>query len=262
MRTAVCSAIRQSSLPSLLLALTLFSCAATVGSLAQEFTTVTSFLGTNGYRPTAGLILGTDGNFYGTTFEGGTGSGSSSCSPQGCGTVFKVTPTGTLSSLYSFCSQSNCTDGSFPYGGLALGADGNLYGTTEAGGTGCLSSGGCGTVFKITPSGTLTTLYSFCSQQNCQDGDAPSAALVLASDGNFYGTTEAAGGNGGGTVFKITPSGTLTTIYNFCSVAGCVDGSRPVASLIQPTDGNLWGTTSQGGTSGAGPYFGSVWADC
>ncbi len=256
MPKAMWFAIRQSSLPKLLSGLLVFSCAVTIGSLAQEFSTLTNFIGPNGYLPVAGITLGADGNFYGTTFDGGVGNGSSACAPtQGCGTVFKVTPTGTLTTLYSFCSQPSCADGSYPYAGLALGADGNLYGTTESGGTGCSSSGGCGTVFKITPSGTLTTLYSFCTQQNCQDGDAPAAALLLASDGNFYGTTNFGGTGYYGTVFKITPGGTLTTLYNFCSHVSCFDGSQPAASLIQATDGNLYGTTSAGGISGVGTVF-------
>ncbi len=168
--------------------------------------------------------------------------------------VFKITPTGTLTTLYSFCAQSGCTDGEYPVAGLVQGTDGNFYGTTPEGG-----ANGGGTVFKITPTGTLTTLYSFCAQNNCADGANPAAGLVQATDGNFYGTTYAGGANGYGTVFKITPSGTLTTLYSFCSKGGCADGSYPEAGLVQATDGNLYGTTFaatfDGGANGDGTVF-------
>jgi uncharacterized repeat protein (TIGR03803 family) len=123
----------------------------------------------DGAQPIAGLVQATGGNFYGTTEFGGANGGVTLCSGLGCGTVFKITPSGTRRTLYSFCSQGGdlCTDGSEPYGGLVQ-ADGNFYGTTYAGGANrpdCYTTfrTGCGTVFKITPSGTLTTLYSFCS---------------------------------------------------------------------------------------------------
>jgi uncharacterized repeat protein (TIGR03803 family) len=105
-------------------------------------------------------------------------------------------------------------------------------------------------VFKITLTGTLTTLHSFDST----DGDAP-RALVRATDGNFYGTATQGGTNGGGTVFKITPSGKLTTLYNFCSQSGCTDGANPIAGLVQATDGNFYGTATQGGANGYGTVF-------
>ena len=255
MRTPIWLAIRQSSSRKLLLILLLFSLATVIGSAAQEYTLVANFVGNNGYLPIAGLTKGADGNFYGTTFDGGTGNGSSSCSmTQGCGTVFKVTPTGTLTSLYSFCSQPNCTDGSYPYGGLALGADGNLYGVTEGGGTGCTGGNGCGTAYKITPTGTLTILHSFCAG-TCQDGDGPSTAMLLANDGNFYGVVYLGGPHGSGTVFRMTPDGTVTTMYSFCSITGCLDGAQPAGTLIQAADGNLYGTTAAGGTSGNGTVF-------
>jgi uncharacterized repeat protein (TIGR03803 family) len=198
--------------------------------------------------PRAGLVQATDGNFYGTTTEGGANTGCGRVF-RGCGTVFKITPTGTLTTLYSFCSQGGtaCTDGSLPDAALVQATGGNFYGTTPAGG-----ANGYGTVFKITPSGTLTTLYSFCSQGGtaCTDGATPFAGLVQATDGNFYGTTRNAGANGDyGTVFKITPSGTLTTLYSFCSQSGCTDGVVPGIGLVQATDGNLYGTTSSGGAN-------------
>ena len=153
----------------------------------------------------AGLVLGANGNFYGTIYANGANNG---------GTIFKIAPDGTLTTLYSFCSLANCIDGSGPVG-LARAAEGSFYGTTGLGGiaTTCpYSSGGCGTVFKITPGGDLSTLYSFCSQPVCADGANPLATVIQATDGNLYGTTEGGGSYGGGTVFRLTPGGTLTTV--------------------------------------------------
>jgi len=212
---------------------------------------------TDGAMPQAGLVQGTDGNFYGTTTEGGPHS-AHYCGSFGCGTVFKITPTGTLTTLYSFCAETNCADGAVPYAALVQGTDGNFYGTTAMGGVNCVSEGGCGTVFKITSTGTLTTLYSFCTQTNCPDGIEPEGTLVQGRDGDFYGTTLIGGnstctsflfGSTCGTVFKITPTGTLTTLYRFCTQAGCTDGSNPQAGLVQATDGNFYGTTVVGGAN-------------
>ena len=207
---------------------------------------------TDGVEPYAGLIQATDGNFYGTTVGGGA-NGSNT------GTVFKITPSGALTTLYSFCSQSvgqDCTDGAYPYAALVQAIDGNFYGTTFQGGanTAC-SAQGCGTVFKITPSGTLTTLYSFCSQSGCTDGGNAYAGLIQATDGNFYGTTVGGGANSYGTVFKITRSGALTTLYSFCSHSGCPDGDGPLAALAQATNGNFYGTAAHGGAHGDGTIF-------
>ena len=205
-------------------------------------TTLHSFDWYDGASPSAALVQGTDGNFYGTTYGGGVN--------HYYGTVFRITPSGTFTSLYSFCTQANCVDGAMPYAGLVRASDGNFYGTTLEGGSnnGCsLGSGSCGTVFKITPGGTLTTLYSFCAQSGCTDGGNPYAGLVQATDGNFYGTAFGRGANGYGTVFKITPSGTLTSLYSFCAQANCADGQYPYAGLVQATDGNFYGTTPEGG---------------
>src|ERR1017187_9734505 len=220
-------------------------CFATANSLpAQTLTTLHAFAGypTDGASPYAGLVQATDGNFYGTTYAGGT---SGNCQ-GGCGTVFRITPAGTLTTLHSF----DWYDGASPTGALVQAPDGNFYGTTLGGGSnnGCsLGSGSCGTVFKITPGGTLTTLYSFCAQHGCADGGNPYAGLVQASDGNFYGTTFGRGVNGYGTVFKITPAGALTPLYSFCSQMNCADGEYPQAGLVQATDGNFYGTTPEGG---------------
>jgi uncharacterized repeat protein (TIGR03803 family) len=226
-----------------------------------SFTSLHSFDGTDGSFPYSGLVQATDGDLYGTTYAGGANDVSCSVGfMSGCGTVFKITPSGTLTTLYSFCSQTNCTDGANPYAGLVQATDGNFYGTTQEGGANDVAcgSGGCGTVFKITPTGTLTTLYSFCSQTNCTDGAVPYAGLVQAIDGNLYGTTYSGGTNtdvvcgssGCGTVFKISPSGTLTTLYSFCSQSGCTDGANPYAGLIQTHSGDLYGTTLSGVSNG------------
>jgi uncharacterized repeat protein (TIGR03803 family) len=116
---------------------------------------------------------------------------------------------------------------------------------------------GCGVVFKTTPGGALTTLYSFCSKTNCTDGAYPTASLLLLINGNFLGTTLAGGANGFGSVFEITPAGKLTTLYSFCSVSGCIDGISPETALIQGTDGNFYGTTVHGVKYGCGGCHGS-----
>ncbi len=222
-------------------------CAATaVSSPAQMFTTLVNFNGANGSGPQSSLVQGADGNFYGTTSGGGAGFG--------LGEIFKMTPDGTLTvpPFYSFCPQfngSSCPDGWEPSAPLVRATDGNFYGTTYYGGVGSCSFPGCGTFFKITPSGLLSTLYSFCSQSGCHDGANPTAGLLQASDGNFYGTTPLGGNSGNGTIFKITPSGTLVWVYSFCSQSNCADGAQPYASLVQGTDGNLYGTTTAGGTT-------------
>jgi len=176
---------------------------------------------------------------------------------NGAGTVFKISPSGTLTTLYSFCPQSGCTDGALPYAGLLQAPNGDFYGTTAYGGaSACSFALGCGTVFKVSPSGTLTTLYRFCARSGCADGYYPNAGLVQATNGDLYGTTVVGGANGNyGTVFKITPSGTLTTVYSFCAQSGCTDGSEPYAGLIQATNGDLYGTTYELGANGFGTVF-------
>lgn len=195
---------------------------------AQTLTVLHSFDGTDGSAPQAGLVQAVDGNFYGTTNGGGASSG---------GTTFKITPGGTLTSLYSFCALSNCQDGAGPTGKMLQATDGNLYGTTYGGGY------DYGLIFKMSPGGTPTTLYYFCSRgPNCADGSAPQGSLIEASNGGIYGTSFWLGPNGWGTVFKITPSGTLTTLHGF----DYTDGGNPTG-LFQASNGNLYGTTEQGG---------------
>src|SRR5271166_6371340 len=154
----------------------------------------------------------------------------------------------TLTTLATF----DGTNGASPYlMSLVQGLDGNLYGTTYSGGT-----YNVGTVFEVDTAGALTTLYSFCSTAlPCTGGFAPFAGLVQAIDGDFYGTTALGGTNAVGAVFKITPTGALTWLYNFCSEPSCIDGSYPEGALIQAQDGNLFGTTRTGGTNGSGTVF-------
>jgi uncharacterized repeat protein (TIGR03803 family) len=193
---------------------------------------------TDGSNPIANLVEGSDGYLYGLTTLGGT-----NCLPYGCGTVFKIAFDGTLVTLHSF----NGNDGSSPIGALTQGRDGNLYGTTAYGGN-LACYGGCGTVFKISPSGTFSTLYTFCVQTNCPDGDSPDMGvngLALATDGNFYGVTQFGGANNAGTIFKITSGGKLTTLHSFSEA----DGAEPWAAPIQATNGILYGTTANGGTN-------------
>jgi uncharacterized repeat protein (TIGR03803 family) len=183
----------------------------------------------DGARPEAPLMQGTDGNLYGTAVDGGANNS---------GTAFQLTPRGVLTTLYSFCAQPNCTDGDGLFYGLTQGSDGNFYGTTLVGGTNCQDDLSCGTIFKLTPQGVLTTLHSF----TFDEGAGPSG-LIQATDGSFYGTTEFDGINGGGTVFQFNPSGTLTTVYTF----GPLGGIAPEWGVIQGVDGKLYGPTEDGG---------------
>ena len=194
-----------------------------------------SFLGgSDGGQPQAALVQGSDTNLYGTTFAGGL---------LDTGTVFKINASGGLTPLYSFTGG---LDGAQPQAALVQGIDGSFYGTTSAGG---LSLSNAGTVFRITPQGVFTNLYRFTGGS---DGAQPRGALVQGTDTNFYGTAFAGGTNRLGVVFKMTPGGTLTTIWQF---SGTTDGSHPVAGLIQGTNGNFYGTTFGGGAFGAGTVF-------
>ena len=198
---------------------------------------------TDGALPAASLLQATNGDLYGTTAFGGSNNN---------GTIFRLSPSGKLTTLYEFCSQPGCTDGARPNSALIQAADGLLYGTTSGDGINTY-----GTVFGITPRGALTTLYRFCTRPSCTDGAFPRAALIQATNGDLYGTTESSGTDPlhGGTVFKITPSGKLTTLYTFCSQPDCTDGNSPQAALTQANDGNLYGTTYEGGTGGDGTIF-------
>jgi len=195
-----------------------------------------------GAGPFAGVVFDQKGNLYGTTFHGGTG-----CEGFGCGVVFKLSPKDKETVLHTFCTQNNCADGEYPSGALILDQKGNLYGTTGLGGSLSCFGYGCGVVFKITPQGKETVLYSFCAQTNCPDGATPIAGLIFDQQGNLYGTTQGGGGYGAGVVFKLTPKGKETVLYSFCAQGNCVDGARPTAGLVFDKKGNLYGTTVNGG---------------
>lgn len=235
----------------------IFCVATALASPRKTYTVVTGFDPTQSSNPVGPLAQGVDGNLYGMTETGGN---SNSLCPaggtegSGCGSVFKVTPAGQLTTIYEFCSLANCADGAVPLGGLLLATDGNFYGITSIGG-----AANHGTVFQITPTGTVTTLYSFCAQTNCADGSNPTGTLIQAANGNLFGTTNKGGAHqsssckptatvvGCGTIFEITPTGQLTTLYSFCSLTNCADGELPVTPLTQGTDGNLYGSTTGGG---------------
>src|SRR6267154_2488981 len=190
--------------------------------------------GTNGpgVRPLAGLVLGPDGNYYGTASDGGAFGG---------GTVFKLTPAGELSRLVSFPYEEGN-----PSESLIVGSDGNLYGTTAGAFAGTPNS--TGTIFRVTLAGQLTVLATFVNT------GAPVVApqrLMESSDGNFYGTTAAGGAQGKGQVFRLTKDGTLTVLADFTGS----NGAAPQAGLIEVADGNLYGTTSIGGTNNNGTVF-------
>jgi uncharacterized repeat protein (TIGR03803 family) len=203
-------------------------------------TTLHSFDLTDGAYPCASLVQGNDGNFYGTTEEGGAHD---TCQPdpsgvEGCGTVFKITPAGVLTTLHNF----DLKDGGNSTAELVQGTDGNFYGSTPSGGVGANSSNGygLGTLFKITPGGTFTTLHSFA----LGEGHYPHTGLIQAADGNLYGVTAEGGDKGSfGTVFKITLGGQLTTLHSF----DFTDGFDPYGTLVQATDGNFYGTVLAGG---------------
>jgi uncharacterized repeat protein (TIGR03803 family) len=200
----------------------------------------------DGAYPLGGVIVDAKGNLYGTASEGGNSNGN--YCDGGCGVVFKLTPSGKETALYTFCSTQHCADGAEPYAGLVFDKKGNLYGTTVSGGTAC-QGGTCGygTVFKVTPWGEESVLYKFCSLRRCRDGASPIAGLVFDSEGNLYGTTVAGGAHEDGTVFKLTPSGKETALYSFCRQSGCTDGVEPYAGLVLDKKGNLYGTTIAGG---------------
>jgi uncharacterized repeat protein (TIGR03803 family) len=218
--------------------------------------------GQDGSTPYAGLIQGSDGNFYGTTNVGGA---------YGYGTVFKITPAGVETVLYSFTAGNLCVnyvcrrDGGQPWAPLVKGNDGNFYGTTFS----------PSTVFKITPAGDETVLYSFTGSllggAASADGAGPAAGLTLGTDGNFYGTTFAGGAYASGTVFKISPAGAESILHAFSGgyvtygigvhgTSGGVQGSWDAATpsygaLVQGSDGIFYGTTRSGGAYNSGAIF-------
>ncbi len=256
----------------------------TIEPSLRTFTLLHSFTVSEGSHPAAPLVLGGDGNLWGTTYYGGTNNG---------GTVFKITPGGTLTTvfpfssptyhgsnpvgmvragdgnfygvtnnggrggmgvifklglasfdvLYNFCSLPGCLDGQNP-SYVMQASDGNFYGVNAVGG-----SNGSGDFYQLKPNGTMTFLYSFNSGSS---GRGPFVALVRGGDGQFYGTAPHGGAHNKGTVFKITLNGTLTVLHSFCSIGNCDDGAIPLAGLVRGSDGNFYGTTSEGGASSGG----------
>jgi uncharacterized repeat protein (TIGR03803 family) len=192
----------------------------------------------DGSGPVGALAAGPDGSIYGVNEFGGA--------PCGCGTVFKILPDGTENTLYQFKGSS---DGLRPKAGVTLDAAGNIYGTTQQGGGSC----SCGTVYKLTPTGTETIIHSFTGGA---DGLEPWSGVVFDSAGNLYGTTQA-GGTGCtfecGTLFKIKPNGNKTVVHNFG--VDIEDGGAPMGGLIFDNTGTLWGTTLEGGNSVRGTLY-------
>jgi uncharacterized repeat protein (TIGR03803 family) len=184
------------------------------------------------YNPS--LLLATNGNFYGTT------SGDGTTTP---GTVFEITPQGMLTTLYTF----HYMDGAYPVAGLVQSTDGNFYGATANGGISNLCFPGCGTIFKITPGGTLTTLHSFDSI----DGADPFGTLIETASQDFYGTTQQGGAHGWGTIFRITPTGAITILHDFAET----DGAYPYAGLTQATGGDFFEGQALPVCGNGGPCF-------
>jgi uncharacterized repeat protein (TIGR03803 family) len=197
------------------------------------FTVLHSFSVADGSEPSAGLTRDSGGNFYGVAAFGGVTNN---------GTLFKVSPDGSFNLLHSFSGQ----DGSNPSGALVQAANGDLFGTTYEGG-----SRNAGTIFKISQEGIFTSIHNFCSQGACADGLGPLAGLIAGADGDLYGTTYGGGAGGLGTIFKITPTGTLTTLYQFDGT----NGFNPQSALTFASDGNFYGVTPYGGSNGAGTIF-------
>jgi len=186
-----------------------------------------------------GMIEGTDGNFYGYEHRSQDIDGTS----QNVGQVFKLTPSGEFSVLYKFCSASNCTDGDDPNGQMIQGSDGNFYGATLFGGTSKCPACGNGSLFRLSPTGQLTILHTFCSLPNCTDGNDFSSVPVQASDGNFYGSTDMDGAYGGGTLFQYKPSGEFTVIDSLCGgsfyqCTGVIDW--PYSRMVEGAPGTIF----------------------
>ena len=210
-----------------------------------KLTVVHSFqlnVGGDGIGPLSGLTLGTAGDFWGTT-EG---------EDFNAGNIFKMTAAGKVTNFDNVFGGTNDVDGFAPVAPPVQGMDGNFYGMTSYGGNrGICTYGdaGCGVIYRITPSGKVfKVIYTF----NQTNGANPDDALVLGTDGNFYGTTVLGGSVGtsfknSGVVFKVTPSGKYTQLYAFCAQTNCTDGANPLGGLVQATDGNFYGTTEYGG---------------
>jgi uncharacterized repeat protein (TIGR03803 family) len=206
----------------------------------------------DGSAPNQGVIQASDGNYYGTTTTGGA---------YGYGTIFRLTPSGTLTTLYSFCAQTSCDDGATPSTPLVEAPDGSLYGGTQAGGNGLNSpehcDQGCGVLYRITLAGDYSVVYSFCQLAGCGDGIAP-AQIMFGPDGNIYGAASEGGPpytvciNGCGEIFKMTTAGVWSAVYGF--QGGTTDGIMPTG-IVLGLDGDLYGTAQGGGLYEKGSIF-------
>lgn len=220
---------------SLALACAAFTFSPAVRAQAQTVTFIYQFTD----QATGGsLVQASDGNFY------GTGSGGT----FGFGQVFRMTPSGEITTIYSFCSQAHCADGNNP-GPLTFASDGNLYGATVGGNVGKDN----GSLFRMTLDGKITTLYHFCPARGCYDGLVP-AGLMQASDGNIYGVAQYGGKGNYGTIFRFSLTGQFTLLHTFCEKTSCTDGLLPKFVMIQAADGNFYGTAS-GGPNSAGVFY-------
>ena len=225
----------------------------TTGSLSDLY----SFLAATNYSGAVNfdlgpndLMLATNGNFYGTTQRGGSNFS---------GTIFEFSPSGSFVNLHIFpavtsntLDQQTSADGATPVGALCQGGDGSFYGATRYGG-----SNGAGTIFRLTPAGAFTGLYSFSKAgagSVATNGAVPNA-LVLGSDGAFYGTTQQGGLANAGTFFKFTVAGSFTQIYSFNGNAPSSNAITPNGALVQGTNGNFYGTSAYGGSQGGGSIF-------
>jgi uncharacterized repeat protein (TIGR03803 family) len=213
----------------------------TTGTLLMS---VTVHGGAEPQYPQAPLIEGTDGNFYGTSNKGGDLAYSG-------GTVFQCTPLGVVTVLHGFTDP----EGDSPEGGVVEGSDGNFYGTTEANGT-----SNFGAIYRVTPAGDFTVLHQFTGSHPTgpTDGAQPFGEMILASDGSFYGTTSAGGAGDLGSIFQLTPAGVYTTVYSFPNngtIGFGTTGYQPRGTLLQTSDGNLYGTTTGGNVSNGGTVF-------
>ena len=215
------------------LALLCAACTFSLAVSAQAQTTfydLTGTFGGTGWEPYSTVTQATDGNFYGTA-SGGIGYP---------GNIFRMTPGGEITNVYTFiCTQTHCDNGAFPTTPPIMHPDGNLYGVTFS------------TFYKLTLSGNLKTLYSFGQPGNWQ----PPTGIILGSDGNFYGTTEFGSNDTDGIVFRMTPAGQYTELYQFCSQINCADGSTPLYPPVLGDDGNLYGTTLSGGANSGGVIY-------
>jgi uncharacterized repeat protein (TIGR03803 family) len=185
--------------------------------------------------PSGGLILASDGNFYGTSEGGGE---TADC--INCGTVFRMSPDGTLTIIHAF----SAAEGGLPIGGLVQASDGNLYGTTSMSPDQAAQNG---TVFRISLDGQYQLLHVFAGRPS--EGAVPATAMIQGKDGFLYGTTPHGGATGTGTVFRISMKGDFTNLFSFDPGAIGFNGATPFGGLLQGSDGHLWGTTTQGGTN-------------